>query len=153
MECLTLSMVPGLFSQCFWKGWRKMTRRWPKAGKQELTGSSSLCGLYLLITCFAYSSVIDWFILCCCCIVDLSVDSGHSTEPTGHLQLLPCKYLSSCCRPKPIQHSEFPPFSLAPIFSTKLCHLRERTLVLELGDQSNVWFTCNVATAMGTKIP
>ena len=29
------------------------------------------------------------FILCCCRIVDLSVDSGYPTEPTGHLQLLP----------------------------------------------------------------
>ena len=31
------------------------------------------------------SSIKDWFILCCCCVVDLSVDSGPSTEPTGHL--------------------------------------------------------------------
>ena len=37
---------------------------------------------------------LDWSILRCCRIVDLSVDSGYSTEPTGYLQLLPCEYLS-----------------------------------------------------------
>ena len=31
------------------------------------------------------SMAIDWSILCCCRILDLSVDSGHSTKPTRHL--------------------------------------------------------------------
>ncbi len=43
------------------------------------------------------SIVIDWFILCCCRVVDLGVNSGHSTEPSRHFQLLPCKYLSDYC--------------------------------------------------------
>ena len=36
------------------------------------------------------SRIKDWFILSCCGVVDLSVYPGHSTELTGHLQLLPC---------------------------------------------------------------
>ncbi len=41
--------------------------------------------------------VLDWFILCCRRVIDLGVNSGHSTKLTGHLQLLPRKYLSSYC--------------------------------------------------------
>ena len=82
------------------------------------------------ITCFTLTPRIkDRVILCCCCVVDLSVDSGHSTKPTGHFQLLSCQHLSDYCRP---QHFEFPPFIPTPIFSTKLCRLGEHTLVLEL---------------------
>ena len=42
----------------------------------------------------ANSLVIDWFILRCRRIFDLSLNSRHSTEPTRHLQLLPRRYLS-----------------------------------------------------------
>jgi hypothetical protein len=44
---------------------------------------------HVLVYSLTDSSVVDWFILRRCRIVDLSVDSGPSTEPTGHLQLLP----------------------------------------------------------------
>ena len=98
------------------------------------------------------SIVIDWSILCCCRIVDLGVDSGHSTEPTGHFQLLPRKYLSDYCRPKSIQYFEFSLCFPTPILSTKLCGLGELTLVLELGDQSYLRSTRDLAAAMGTKI-
>ena len=37
---------------------------------------------------------IDWSILRCCRIFDLSVNSGHPTKPTGYLQFLPRQYLS-----------------------------------------------------------
>ena len=96
------------------------------------------------------SRIKDWFILSCCGVVDLSVYSGHSTELTGHLQLLPCQYLSDSCGPKRFQ---LPPFIPAPIFSSNFCHLGEHTLVLELGDQYFLCPTCDVATAMGTTIP
>jgi hypothetical protein len=33
----------------------------------------------------ANSSIIDWFILRCCRVFDLGVNSGHSAEPTRHL--------------------------------------------------------------------
>jgi hypothetical protein len=33
-------------------------------------------------------------------LVDISVDSGYSREPTGHLQFLPRKYLSHYRGPK-----------------------------------------------------
>ena len=39
------------------------------------------------------SIVIDWFILCHYRINDLDVNPGYLTEPTGHLQLLPCKHI------------------------------------------------------------
>ena len=48
------------------------------------------------------SIVIDRFILCRCCVLDLSVDSRYSTEPTGHLELLPREHLRDSCRPKSI---------------------------------------------------
>ncbi len=69
------------------------------------------------------SSAIDRFILCCCRVVNLGVSSGHSTRPTGHLQLLPRKYLSDYCRPESIHCFGFPPCFPTPFFSTKLCSL------------------------------
>jgi hypothetical protein len=49
--------------------------------------------------CLTDSSAIDRFILCCCRIVDLGVNPGYSTEPTGHLQFLPLKHLPDYGRP------------------------------------------------------
>ncbi len=98
------------------------------------------------------SSPVDRFILRCCRVVDISVHSGHSTKPTGHLQLLSRKYLSDRRRPESIQYFEFPPGFPTPIFSTKLCRLGERTLVLELDDRSYLCSARDVATAVGTKI-
>ena len=99
------------------------------------------------------SSLVDRFILCRCRVVDLGVGSGYSTEPTGHVQLLPCEYLSDCRRPKSIHHLQLPSCFTAPIFSTKLCRLGEFTLVLELGDKPYLCSTRNITAAVGTKIP
>ena len=98
------------------------------------------------------SLAIDRFILCCCCILTLSVDSGYSTGPTGHLQLLPRQHISDSFRPKSIQYLKFPSCFSSPIFTTKLRCLGERTLVLEFGDQSYMCPTCDLAPTMGTKI-
>src|SRR6266702_7476245 len=100
---------------------------------------------------FTGSPPIDRSILCCCCIIDLGDDSGHSTESTGHLQLLSRKYLSDCFQPESVQH--FPPFFSTPILSTNVCCLGQFTLVLELGDQSYLCSARDFAAAMGTKIP
>ena len=48
---------------------------------------------YCILALHAYSSSVDRFILCCCRILDLGVNSGCSTEPTRHLQFLPLKHL------------------------------------------------------------
>jgi hypothetical protein len=40
----------------------------------------------------ARSRVIDWFILRRRRVFDHNVNSRHSSEPTGHIQLLPRKY-------------------------------------------------------------
>jgi hypothetical protein len=72
---------------------KKMAENW----KADADGILIFVRRYLLMSCcviHADSLAIDRSILRCCCIVDLSVDSGPSTEPTGHLQFLPCKYLS-----------------------------------------------------------
>jgi Family of unknown function (DUF6535) len=45
------------------------------------------------------SSIVDRFILHCCCFADLGVNSGHSSEPTGHLQLLLANILVDPNRP------------------------------------------------------
>ena len=69
---------------------KKMTENW-KADADGILIFVRLCSSPLPHT---DSSVIDWFILRCCRILDLRVHSGHPTEPTGHLQLLPCQYIS-----------------------------------------------------------
>ena len=126
-------------------------KRWPKTGKQTLTESSSLCVPIFLIL-HTDLSVVDWFVFRCCCYVDLRVNPGHSTEPAGYLQLLPCEHIPGYyCRPESTQyfHSFFP----TPIYSSKLYHLGQRTLVLELYDQYHLCSTCYVATAVGSKVP
>jgi hypothetical protein len=59
-----------------------------KAGKRTPTGFSSLC--IPIFRCHAQltdssPTGIDWSILCCRRVVDLGVNTGHPTEPTGHL--------------------------------------------------------------------
>ena len=49
---------------------------------------------------YANLMALDWLILCCCRNVDLSVHPRPATEPTRHLQLLPCEYLSRNDQPK-----------------------------------------------------
>ena len=98
------------------------------------------------------SSVIDRSILRCCRVVDLGVNSGYSTEPTGHHQLLPREYLSGNDQSKWAQRFDFPPFFPTAILSTKPCDLGQRALVLEFRHQPYVCTPCNVATAMGTTI-
>jgi hypothetical protein len=76
---------------------KKIVENW----KADADGILIFVRLYLLISCsWADSMVIDWSIFGCCRILDLSVDSGYSREPTGYLQFLPRKYLSGHCRPK-----------------------------------------------------
>ena len=46
--------------------------------------------LHLLVPCLTpshHASFVDRFILCCRCIIDLCVDPGHTTEPTGYLKV------------------------------------------------------------------
>ena len=110
--------------------------------------------LYLLVPCVTYSSVIDWSILCRRRIVYIGIDSGPSTESTGHIQLLPCESISRYyCRPKSIQYFEFPPRLPTPILSTHVCRLGQFTLVLELSHQCHLCSPRDVATAVGAKIP
>ena len=112
-----------------------------------------------LYSCVSFNSVlhsdsmaIDRFILCCSCIVALGVNSGYSTGPTGHIQLLPRQHISDSCRPKSIKYLCFHSFFPAPIFTTKLRCLGERTLVFELGNQSDLCLARDLAPAMGAKI-
>jgi hypothetical protein len=99
------------------------------------------------------STAVDWSILRCCCIVNLSVDSGPPAKPTGHFQFLPCEYLSGYNQPKYTQYFEFSSCFPSPILSTKLCCLGQCALVLELGDQPNLRSACDLSIAMGAKIP
>ena len=147
-------MDPVPFSHYIWKWRAKKTRRWPKTGKTLLMGSSYLCVVIVYahqpIASFANSASIDWSILCCCCVVDLSVHSGPPAEPTRYIQLLPRQHLSSYNQPECIK---FPPHFTTPIYSTKLCHLCQRVLVLKPGDQHYLRSTRDVATAVGPTIP
>ena len=128
---------------------KKMVENW----KADADGILIFVSLSSNLMHHTDSMVIDWFILRCCCVVDLSVHPGHSTEPAGHLQFLPCKHLSGYCRPKSIQRFEFPPCFPTAVHSTKLCSLGERSLVLESGDQPYLCSSCDLVAAMGSKIP
>ena len=43
----------------------------------------------IVLLLHAHAMAIDWSILRCCRNVDICIDSGYSTEPTGHFKLLP----------------------------------------------------------------
>ena len=126
-----------------------MAENWKADAEGILIFVRLSCNLLL----HADSMAIDRFILCCGCIVALSVDSGYSTGPTGHVKLLPRQHISDSCRPKSIKYLKFPSCFPAPILSTKLCCLGERTVVLELGNQSYLCLARDLAPAMGMKIP
>ena len=64
---------------------KKMVENW----KADADGILIFVRLSPNLVLHTNSSVLDWSILRCCRIVDLSVDSGHSTEPTRHIQFLP----------------------------------------------------------------
>ena len=68
----------------------KMTDNW-KADADGIIIFVRLCPSPMFHT---DSSVTDWSILRCGRFLDLRVDSGHPTESPGHVQLLPCQYLS-----------------------------------------------------------
>ena len=123
---------------------KKMVESW----KADADGILIFVRLYRLLCSKPVQIVIDRFILCCRCVVDLSVDSRYSTEPTGRVQFLPREHISGSFRPKSIHPFYFP----TPIFSTKLCRLGKRTLVLEFSYQSYLCFTRDPVTTMGTKI-
>ena len=95
---------------------------------------------------------IDWSILCCCRNVDICVDSGYPTEPTGYFQLLPREHLSDAYWPEWINHFNFSPFFSTPLLSTKPRSLGQRALVHELGDQPYLCPPCNAPAAMGATI-
>ena len=96
---------------------------------------------------------IDGSILRCCCVVDYSFHSGTSTKSTGHLELLPCQYLSSYNQRRCTRHLEFPPYFPSPILSTRICSLGQCSLALEPGHQSYVCCARKFSAAMGAKIP
>ena len=132
---------------------KKMTENW----KADADGILIFVRCYLLVNLRFMihndSTAVDWSIFRCCCIVDLCVDSGPSAKSTGYVQFLSRQHLSGYHQPKYTQCILFPPCLPSPILSTKLCCLGECTLVLKLGDQYYLCSTCNIATAVGAKIP
>ena len=67
----------------------KMTDNW----KADADGILIFVRLSSDLVLHTDSIVIDRFILCRCCVVAFGVDSRYSTEPTGHLELLPREHL------------------------------------------------------------
>ena len=96
--------------------------------------------------------VIDWSILRRCRNVDICIDSGSSTEPPGHFQLLSREYLSGDDQSKWTQRLEFPPFFPTAILSTEPRSLGKRALVLKPRNQPYLCPPCNVTAAMGMMI-
>ena len=130
---------------------KKLAESW----QADADGILIFVRLYFLVPCLtpAHSSILDWFILCRRRIVYIGVDSGPSTEPTRHIQLLPREFISGYyCRPKSIQYFGFPSHHPTPILSTHVFRLGQFTLVLELSHQYFLCSPSDVTTAMGTKI-
>ena len=78
---------------------KKMVENW----KADADGILIFVRLYPPILCFTptqNSTAIDWSLLRCRRNVDLSLHSGYSAEPTGHLQLLPRQHLSGHDQPR-----------------------------------------------------
>ena len=125
----------------------KMAEHW-KADAEGILIFVRTCSSPMLHT---DSSVIDWFILRRCCFLDFGVNSGHPAESTGHLQLLPCQYLSNFGRPESAKY--ILPFFSPSVHSTNICRLGERALVHELDYQYYLCSTRDIATAVGTTIP
>ena len=85
---------------------KKMTENWKADADGVLIFVRFLSSNLVLHT---ESILTDRFILSCCRIIDLSVYSRYSTEPTRHFQLLSREHISDSCRPKSTEHFEFPP--------------------------------------------
>ena len=128
---------------------KKMTESW----KADAEGILVFVRLRLLVPYFQLTHRSDWFILRRCRLFAFGVAPGSSTEPAGHVQLLPCQYIPASCRPESIQYFDFPPYFPASVFSTEFCGLGERALVHELSHQYHLCRARHVATTMGTKIP
>ena len=98
---------------------------------------------------------IEWFIRChrWCIAHDLS--PGSEAKLARHLRILPTEHISASSF---WQHKYFP--SVGPIclgqttcvLSTKICHLGELTLVLELGCQSFVRHVRNDDSELGSSV-
>ena len=80
---------------------KKMAEDW----KADADGILIFVRLESNLGVYINSVAIDRSILCCCCNLDLGVNSRHTTKPTGHLQFLPRKYLSRYHQPKSLQFS------------------------------------------------
>ena len=60
---------------------KKMVESW----KADADGILIFVRLSSDLVLHANSMVVDWSILRCCRLVDLGVNTGHSTESSGHL--------------------------------------------------------------------
>ena len=96
------SMAPDLYFHCIWKWQAKKTRRWRRAGKTTLMGSSYLCVviIYFKTSIHANSLLVDRSILCCCCVVNLSVNSRPPAESSRYIQFLPFQHVSGYDSPE-----------------------------------------------------
>jgi hypothetical protein len=95
--------------------------------------------------------ILDWFIFRGRRDFYLDVNPRHSSEPTGHIQLLPRKYSPGAHWLESIQY--FPPFFPTNVHSTNVWYLDQFPLVLELGHQHDMRRPRKFATAVGTEIP
>ena len=71
---------------------KKMAENW----KDDADGILIFVRRYHLFQNFihANSLPIDWSILCCCCIVNLSINSRPPAESTRYIQFLPLQHVS-----------------------------------------------------------
>ena len=98
------------------------------------------------------SVTLDWFVFRGRRNFYLVVNSGYSSEPTSHVQLLPRRYSSSAYYGlESIRY--FPSFFSTAIHSTDVWYLGQFTLVRELGHQYDMCCSRKFATAVGTEIP
>ena len=71
---------------------KKMAESW----KDDADGILIFVRRYPLFQNFVHTNslLVDWSILCCCCVVDLSVNSRPPAESTRYIQFLPLQHVS-----------------------------------------------------------
>ena len=103
-------MAEGLYLEVATEEDKKLAENW----KADAEGILICVSQSLKLVFHTDSLAIDRFILSCCCILALSLDSGYSTGPSEHVQLLPRQHISDSCRPQSIQYLKFLPASPPP---------------------------------------
>ena len=130
---------------------KNMAEHWQKDAEGIVIFVSP--GVHIHTSSHINRNALDRSILCRSLCPSCYFRPGPETKQSGYLGILPWQHLSGPGRPErnTLIHS-FPSRKAAPILSSEICGLGEHTMVLELGDESQLCFMGDIVTTMGTSI-